>query len=121
MSDATNSSMDQSPISYLYCFTAEQTRRQKEIIQLLLFFLISVAGDSYWISERSYSKAMLGYSWNSKSSTGSNGIKSNDYNYKRTMNPYADKSSSYRMDMKSRQQSASTIPKSFLRSQQIGL
>nr|GEZ79234.1 YTH domain-containing protein [Tanacetum cinerariifolium] len=65
--------------------------------------------------------AMLGYSWNSKSSTGSNGIKSNDYNYKRTMNPYALKSSSYRMDMKSRQQSASTVPKSFLQSQQIGL
>ncbi|GKA54042.1 YTH domain-containing protein [Tanacetum coccineum] len=58
-------------------------------------------------------EAMLGYSWNSKSATGSNGIKSNDYKYKRTMNPYAAKSSSYG-DMKSRQQSAYTVPTSFL-------
>nr|GEW49442.1 YTH domain-containing protein [Tanacetum cinerariifolium] len=64
-------------------------------------------------------EAMPGYSWNSKSATGSNGMKSNDYNSKRTMNSYAARSSSYGMDMKSRQQSASTVPKSFLHSQQI--
>ncbi|PWA85909.1 YTH domain-containing protein [Artemisia annua] len=67
----------------------------------------------------SSSEAMPGYSWNSKSATGSNGMKSNDYNSKRTMNPYATKSSSYGMDMKSRQQPTSTVPKSFLQSQQI--
>ncbi|GJX05405.1 YTH domain-containing protein, partial [Tanacetum coccineum] len=56
----------------------------------------------------SSSEAMPGYSWNSKSSTGSNGMKSNDYNSKRTMNPYAAKSSSYGMDMKS--PLATTVP-----------
>lgn len=61
-----------------------------------------------------------GYSWNSsKSATGSNGMKSNDYNSKRSMNPYAVNSPNYPLDIKSRQHSTSTVSKSILQSQQI--
>ncbi|GKD44909.1 hypothetical protein Tco_1269554, partial [Tanacetum coccineum] len=80
-------------------------------LQGTMWAFMGVDGQKPYFSS---SEAMLGYSWNSKSATGSNGMKSNDYNSKRTMNPYAAKSSSYGMDMKSRQQSASTVPKSFL-------
>lgn len=80
----------------------------------------------------SSSEGMPCYSWNSTYSgdvanrngslmgTKSNGMKSNDFNSKRTMNAYSGKSSSYPLDMKSRQQStSSSIPKSILQSQHL--
>lgn len=61
------------------------------------------------------------YSWNSgaKSATGSNGMKSNDFNSKRIMNAYSGKTPSYPLDTKSRQQSTSSVSKSILQSQHI--
>ncbi|KVH93528.1 hypothetical protein Ccrd_004423 [Cynara cardunculus var. scolymus] len=80
----------------------------------------------------SSSEVMPCYSWNSTTYSGdttnrngtsmgtkSNGIKSNDLNSKRTMNSYTGKSSNYPLDMKSRQQSTSSIPKSILQSQHL--
>ncbi|KAK1417690.1 hypothetical protein QVD17_26824 [Tagetes erecta] len=76
----------------------------------------------------SSSDAMPRYSWNSnstssfatKSATGSNGMKYSDFNSKRAINnTYAGNSPNYALDMKSRQQSTSTVPKSVLQSQQI--
>ncbi|XP_035834375.1 YTH domain-containing protein ECT1 isoform X4 [Helianthus annuus] len=74
----------------------------------------------------SSSDAMSCYAWNSnstssygtKSATGSNGMKYSDLNSKRTMN-YTGNSPNYPLDMKSRQQSASSVPKSVLQSQHI--
>ncbi|KAI3803910.1 hypothetical protein L1987_32075 [Smallanthus sonchifolius] len=72
--------------------------------------------------------AMSGYSWNSnstssygpKSAAGSNGMKYSDFNSKRTMNnTYAGKSPTYPLDLKSRQQYTSSVPKSVLQSQHI--
>lgn len=76
----------------------------------------------------SSSDAMPRYSWNSnstssfstKSAVGSNGMKYSDFNSKRAINnPYTGNSQNYAMDMKSRQQSTSSVPKSVLQSQQI--
>ncbi|CAH1426284.1 unnamed protein product [Lactuca virosa] len=76
----------------------------------------------------SSSEAMPCYSWNStypenstsfgaKSVTGSNGMKSNDFNTKRTMNFYTGKSHNYPLDMKPSQHSTPSVPKSILQSQ----
>ncbi|KAI3525644.1 hypothetical protein L1887_04593 [Cichorium endivia] len=75
------------------------------------------------------------YSWNStysgdkthknptslgtKSSNGSNGMKSNDFNSKRTMNSYTGKSPNYPLDMKPRPHSTSSVPKFTLQSQHL--
>ncbi|CAI9260273.1 unnamed protein product [Lactuca saligna] len=76
----------------------------------------------------SSSEAIPCYSWNStypenstsfgtKSVSGSNGMKSNDLNSKRTMNFYSGKSPNYPLDMKSSQHSTPSVPKSILQSQ----
>ncbi|KAK9070971.1 hypothetical protein SSX86_009539 [Deinandra increscens subsp. villosa] len=80
---------------------------------------MGVDGQQPYISS---SDAMPCYSsFGIKSATGSNGMKYCDYNNsKRVMNnTYAGKSPNYPFDMKSRQQSASSVPKSVLHSQHI--
>ncbi|KAI7748544.1 hypothetical protein M8C21_024112 [Ambrosia artemisiifolia] len=84
---------------------------------------MGVDGQQHYFSS---SDAMSCYGWNSnsassfgtKAATGSNGMKYSDLNSKRTMN-YSGKSPNYPLDMKSRQQSASSVPKSVLQAQQI--
>ncbi|XP_076906770.1 YTH domain-containing protein ECT3-like [Bidens hawaiensis] len=59
-------------------------------------------------------------SFGSKSGTGSNGMKYSDFNSKRIVNnTYAGKSTNYPLDMKYRQQSTSSVPKSVLQAQHI--
>ncbi|XP_023730288.1 YTH domain-containing protein ECT1 [Lactuca sativa] len=66
----------------------------------------------------SSSEAMPCYSsFGAKSVTGSNGMKANDLNSKRTMNFYTGKSLNYPLDMKSSQHSTPSVPKSILQSQ----
>ncbi|KAD6795481.1 hypothetical protein E3N88_06377 [Mikania micrantha] len=76
----------------------------------------------------SSSDAMPCYSWNSnstssfgaKSATGSNVMKYSDLNSKRTMNnTYTGKSPNYHLDMKSRQQFTTGVPKSVVQTQHI--